>query len=129
MTSRRGKEPCRLVEYLDLNLGFPYCSYDVAIVAMVTRLKPGVFLERTERRRTMQGCGSSMFCALIPSFSLLYTRHLLFVYPRLSRYDLPPIVDAPDGFNTLLESYGTKDQTRDTTILGASDRDPILVTW
>lgn len=38
-------------------------------------------------------------------------------------------MDAPDGFNTLLESYGNKDASRDTSILGSSDRDPILVTW
>lgn len=46
-----------------------------------------------------------------------------------SRFDLPPVVNAPDGFATLLESYGSRDQTRDTAILGSSERDPILVTW
>ena len=44
-----------------------------------------------------------------------------------ARYDLPPVVDAPDGFNTILEGYGKDGALKNS--LGSSNRDPILVTW
>eukprot|EP00752_Nemacystus_decipiens_P004820 g4387.t1 len=46
---------------------------------------------------------------------------------KLSQFNLPPVVDVPDGFNTLLEGYG-KDGGLNAA-LGSSNRDPILVTW
>ncbi|CAM9371803.1 unnamed protein product [Scytosiphon promiscuus] len=47
---------------------------------------------------------------------------------RLSQFNLPPVVDVPSGFNTLLEGYG-KDGELNKNSLGSSNREPILVTW
>lgn len=47
--------------------------------------------------------------------------------PNLFRYNLPPVVDVPNGFNTLLEGYGKDGALKNS--LGSSNRDPILVTW
>eukprot|EP00904_Undaria_pinnatifida_P002119 jgi/Undpi1/11908/HiC_scaffold_4.g01607.m1 len=49
------------------------------------------------------------------------------VNKKLSAYNLPPVVDTPDGFNTLLEGYGKDGALKNS--LGSSNRDPILVTW
>ncbi|CAM9839871.1 unnamed protein product [Ectocarpus sp. 6 AP-2014] len=46
---------------------------------------------------------------------------------RLSEYNLPPVVEVPGGFNTLLEGYGKDGALKNS--LGSSNRDPILVTW
>eukprot|EP00903_Cladosiphon_okamuranus_P017704 g16303.t1 len=46
---------------------------------------------------------------------------------KLSQFNLPPVVDVPDGFNTLLEGYGKDGDLKNS--LGSSNRDPILVTW
>ncbi|CAM9608660.1 unnamed protein product [Pylaiella littoralis] len=46
---------------------------------------------------------------------------------KLSQFDLPPVVNVPDGFNTLVEGYGKDGALKNS--LGSSNRDPILVTW
>ncbi|CAM9442021.1 unnamed protein product [Ascophyllum nodosum] len=46
---------------------------------------------------------------------------------KLSSFDLPPVVNAPNGFNTLVEGYGMDAGLKNT--LGSSNRDPFLVTW
>lgn len=55
---------------------------------------------------------------------MIVTNAKIVVQPR---FNLPPVVDVPNGFNTLLEGYGKDGALKNS--LGSSNRDPILVTW